>query len=326
MSLDRSAEVPVAPEIADQAVRWLVELQAGADSDSMRHAWERWRQENPEHERAWQQIESVNRRLKDLPGALSISVLAGARKGRRRSLKLLVALAVGGGAAWTAKDANLVREWMADYGTKVGERRTIDLADGTEVVMNTDTALDVKFDGTNRVVRLIRGEIMVTTAPDRQSPARPFLVDTEQGRMRALGTRFSVRLGEAGSGVAVFEGAVELRPADNPAATLVVPAGRQATLIRDGYRDLAALDESSDAWTKGMIVASNMPLGVFLAELSRHRPGRVVCAPEVARLRVSGTYPLSDTDRVFAAIERNLPIKVERFTRYWVSVKPRQPS
>lgn len=315
---------PVPPEIADQAVKWLVELQAGTASESMRDAWERWRREDPEHERAWKQIESVNLRLKDLPGSLSVALLATPGKGRRRSLKLLVLLASGGAAGWVAKDASLVREWRADHRTGVGERRTVELADGSNVVLNTDSAFDVEFDGVQRTIRLIRGEIMVTTAVDSAPSPRPFLVKTAQGSLRAIGTRFGVRLEGAGTNISVFEGAVELRPAERPEPPLVIPAGYSAMLVRDGYRNLGPLDDGADAWTSGMIVATNMRLDAFLAELSRYRPGRLSWAPETGSLRVSGTYPLGDTDRILAALERTLPVRTQSFTRYWVTVLPRR--
>lgn len=322
MNPDRSAESPVAPEIADQAVKWLVELQAGAINESVRQAWKRWREEDPEHERAWQHIESVNQRLKGL-GPLSVAVLGDMkRNGRRRSLKLLVLIAAGGAAGWAAKDAGFVREWAADHSTRVGERLTVELADGGSVVLNTDSALDVQFDGARRVLRLIRGEIMVTTAADKMPVPRPFLVETRHGSVRAIGTRFAVRLNDDGSAISVFEGAVDLRPIDRSQSTLILAAGQQAVLTRNGVRGPSVLDESAGAWTRGMIVALNMPLGQFLAELSRHRSGLLGCAPEIAQLRVSGTYPLDDTDRILAAIERVLPVKVQRFTRYWVSVLP----
>jgi transmembrane sensor len=82
------------------------------------------------------------------------------------------------------------------------------------------------------------------------------------------------------------------------------------------------LRESAGAWSEGMLVASDMPLGEFLGELARYRAGRISCAPEVAHLRVSGTYPLGDTERILGALQRALPIRVRFFTRYWVSVQP----
>lgn len=317
----------VSPEVAEQAVRWLVDLRGGSPSEQTRQAWERWLREDPEHERAWQHIEAVNARLQAAPGALARMVVgAPARAGRRRAMKLLLAVAAGGTAAWTAQDAQLVREWMADHRTRAGERRTIALADGSVVVLNGDSALDVRFDGRERMLRLVRGEILVTTAADSAPQPRPFSVETVHGRVRALGTRFQVRLEDASTTIGVFEGAVELRPAERPEAVLVVPAGHQSSFTRDGHGRLEQMEEGADAWVDGMLVARDMPLERFLAALSRHRPGRIRCAPEVAQLRVSGTYPLADTDRVLAALQRALPVQVKTFTRYWISVGPRTPA
>lgn len=327
MSPPPSLQGSVSPEVAEQAVRWLVDLRGGSPSEQTRQAWERWLREDPEHERAWQHIEAVNARLQAAPGALARMVVgAPAKAGRRRAVKLLIAAAAGGAAAWTAQDAQLVREWMADHRTRAGERRTITLADGSVVTLNGDSALDVRFDGQARVLRLVRGEILVATAADKAPRPRPFAVDTVHGRALALGTRFQARLESEATTIGVFEGAVELRPADRPDAVLIVPAGYQSNLRRDGHGRLEPLEEGADAWLDGMLVARDMPLERFLAALSRHRPGRIRCAPEVAQLRVSGTYPLADTDRVLAALQRALPVRVQTFTRYWISVGPRPPA
>jgi len=322
-----SASTPIAPEVAEQAVRWLVDLKGGATSESVRRAWEQWRRESPEHERAWQHIESVNRRLQAAPGSLARAVIGTPSKaGRRRAIKLLMLAAAGGTAAWTAKDSQLVREWAADFRTRPGERRKVELADGSSVTLNGDSALDVDFDESRRTLHLIRGEIMVVTAHERRDVPRPFAVETGHGRLRALGTRFNVRLEAEATHAGVFEGAVELRPVERPEMALMVPAGHQAVLTRDGHGDLRVLEDGAGAWVDGMLVAVDMPLGRFLAELSRHRPGRLACAPEIAQLRVSGTYPLANTDRVLAALEKALPVRVRTFTRYWVSVESRPAS
>jgi transmembrane sensor len=320
-----SPSSPVPPEIAEQAVKWLVDLQDGPASDSMREAWERWRREDPEHEKAWRHIEALNERLKVAPGPVARRVLgAGTGAGRRRAIKLLALVAVGSGATWVAADPRMLQAWGATHRTNVGERRAFDLEDGTRMVLNTDSAVAVQYDGGSRTIRLLRGEILLTTAPDPSQPARPFLVSTDHGRLRALGTRFVVRLQPEGTRLSVFEGAVELRPVDRPDSPVVIPAGQQALMVRDGFQDIGPVVDGADAWENGMIVASAMPLGEFLAELSRYRSGRLSCAPEISRLPVSGTYPLGDTDRVLGALEKALPVTVRRFTRYWVLVNPRR--
>ncbi|KAG1059180.1 hypothetical protein G6F40_018182 [Rhizopus arrhizus] len=66
-----------------------------------------------------------------------------------------------------------------------------------------------------------------------------------------------------------------------------------------------------------------MRLDAFVDELSRYRKGRLVCDPAVAGLRISGSFPLGDTDRVLAAVERALPVRADRYTRYWVVLRPK---
>ncbi|MNC72134.1 fec operon regulator FecR [compost metagenome] len=63
-----------------------------------------------------------------------------------------------------------------------------------------------------------------------------------------------------------------------------------------------------------------MPLAEFASELGRYRPGLLRCAPEVAGLKVSGTYQLADTGQILQLLTRSLPVRVEYRTRYWVSI------
>ncbi len=88
--------------------------------------------------------------------------------------------------------------WMADQHTAVGERREFSFADGSQVPLNSGSALNVKFDGRQRTVELLEGELGVEVAKDVQ---RPFVVRTDQGTVSALGTRFVVRRGDEGTTV-----------------------------------------------------------------------------------------------------------------------------
>ncbi|MCQ0040637.1 iron dicitrate transport regulator FecR, partial [Burkholderia glumae] len=82
------------------------------------------------------------------------------------------------------------------------------------------------------------------------------------------------------------------------------------------------LGPGAGAWADGMLVASKLRLGELAAELARYRHGYVQCDPAVAGLRVSGSYPLDDTVRVFETLRATLPIEIEYFTRYWVRIVP----
>ena len=71
-----------------------------------------------------------------------------------------------------------------------------------------------------------------------------------------------------------------------------------------------------------MLVASDMTLADFVAELRRYRPGVISLAPEVARLQLSGVFPLADTDRILAALVQGLPVRVNVPMRWWARIGP----
>ncbi|WP_409076730.1 FecR domain-containing protein [Paraburkholderia sp. BL23I1N1] len=204
--------------------------------------------------------------------------------------------------------------------TAVGERRTVTLADGTRVTLNTDSAIDIGFSSTERRVRLIKGEIMIATGHGA-GEQRPFMVETAQGKLQPLGTRFAVRQQSALCRLDVFEGAVRISPRDAPGRTPVVRAGQRARFTRDDVSALEPISENDAAWTDGLIVASGTRLGDFVTELDRYRAGHLSCDPSVAGLRLSGTFPLADTDRVLDTVTRTLPVEVVFITRYWGTVR-----
>jgi len=312
----------IAPAIARQAVEWMVELQSEGVGAATCDAWQRWLHEHPDHLRAWQRIEATNGRLQGVPAPLAHAVLAAPEsQGRRRALKTIGLLAVLGGAGWIGGSRIPWQAWVADERTGPGERRTVVLPDSTRVVLNTDSAMDLRFDSGQRTLRVLRGEVMVTTGHP-PGDTRPFAVETGQGRLRPLGTRFGVRLDGDTTRLSVYAGSVEVSPRD-AAGQRIVLAGQQTRFTGSEVSPLIPADENDAAWLDGMLVARDMPLGDFVTELARYRPGHVACDPAVAGLRVSGTYPLTDTDRVLAILGKSLPVAVEYRTRYWVRVVPR---
>ncbi|WP_215409157.1 FecR domain-containing protein [Janthinobacterium sp. JC611] len=315
-----------APEAASlQAVEWLVRLQASDCAPEVEQAWRAWRDSDPENEQAWQHVEGCMARMRALPAPLAHGTLARkplhaqANAARRQSLKLLALLAVGGGA-WLAGGDGQARFWLADYRTGTGELRHIVLEDGTRIALNTASSIDVRFDAGQRLVTVLKGEIMVSTA--RDAAGRPFFVRTAQGRLQPVGTRFAVRVQGECTQLGVFEGAVQILPEQAPGAARRLDAGQQASFTVAGVGPVQALPAGADAWTAGMLVAHDMPLADFVGELARYRHGRLACDPAVAHLRVSGIYPLADTAQVLDMLTRTLPVGMRQTTRFWVSVVP----
>ncbi|UMR31560.1 hypothetical protein MJ904_04885 [Massilia sp. MB5] len=121
--------------------------------------------------------------------------------------------------------------------------------------------------------------------------------------------------------VAVYEGAVEVRPLDAPPQRL--QAGQKLHFSDAAVSLLEAADENATAWLQGMLVATDMPLERFVAALARYRHGRLAVDPALAALKVTGTYPLADTGKVLDMLGKALPLQVNYMTRYWVTLTPR---
>ncbi|WP_304304256.1 FecR domain-containing protein [Pseudacidovorax intermedius] len=310
------------PEVARAAALWFSRATSGEFAESDRAAWLAWRRSDPAHEQAWAQVEAISQRFGLLLPAAGMAALARPRpEARRRALRAIAALGVTGGAGWLAWEQAPWRGEPGRYQTATGERRSLTLEDGTALMLNTATEVAVHIDGQLRRVTLRRGEIQVRTARDPQQ--RPFVVATRFGELRPIGTRFVVRQEDEAVQLTVLEGAV--RAQHTPAAAtppVRVDAGRSVRLDRHGVGPVQPAPESADAWTQGLLMADGMRLADFTAELSRYRPGLLSCDPAVGALRLSGAFPLDDTDRALAAATRALPVRVHRLTRWWVRIGP----
>ncbi|TWC65074.1 FecR family protein [Herbaspirillum sp. SJZ099] len=313
-----AAAVP--QHVAERALEWLVELQAQPVPPQTIAAWTRWRAEHADHERAWQRIESVRGRLLPLASPLNSAVAqaALAPRGsphRRRIVKGLAVALCAGGAAWGTAQYTPWREWNADYRTAVGERRALTLADGTRLMLNTGSAVNVGFSPAERRIRLVAGEILATTAKD--AAHRPFMVETAHGTAHALGTRYTVRHMDDATEVRVFEGAVRIAPRHAAAGSLVLQAGQQARFNAAGVHAAGRVDASAIGWTDGFIIARSMRLDDFIAELGRYSRDTLACDPAIADRRVSGSFPLDDIDRVIETLATTLDVQADIGHRFW---------
>lgn len=317
-----TARGAIDPMVLEEAADWLMRLSEGALAPEEQAQWLHWRSSNSECERAWQRAEGLLGKLGGLPPALAMPALNRPRGlARRAVLARLAALLALGPAAWGGWQLNQRQGWSADYHAAVGERRALRLGDGSQVTLNTDTSLDVRFDARERLLVLRRGEILVQTAADAQLPGRPLRVMTDQGRLEALGTRFSVREDGGQTRLAVFEGAVRI---DRPGlAPRVVDAGQRLAFSARLLGEPVPADLSLVAWTQGMLVADRMPLSAFVAELARYRHGVLRCDPAIADLRVSGAFPLDDTRHALTMLALTYPLTVtQRLHGYWVMLAP----
>lgn len=319
--------------LIDTAIAWSIRLDHHLPTPQARADFERWLRADPQHAVAWQRVGSLGRTFRAVPPQLvrdTLQTVDGLRQRRRVTRRgAIERLSLAGvllGAGWVAREHAPWQRWLADAATATGEQQTLPLADGSVVVLNTDSVVHTDFGGDRRMVVLRRGEIQVTTGSDAQALAsrghgRPFWVATPFGEMRALGTRFTVRLDGPRARISVQEGAVKLHPARGGATAIVRP-GESRWMSADGTAPADLRGIEADAWTDGVIAGKDMRLADLLAELARYRPGHITCDPRVAGLRVSGLYHVKDTDQALQFLLQTQPVSVVYTTRFWVSVGP----
>lgn len=307
-----------------QAFEWQVTLWSGEASEEERAAFQRWHDGSAAHAQAWQSVQRLGSHLQGLAGSPAAGAALRAphaAKARRQVLRSLLTVAGTGAVVLAARQTPQWAMAAADLRTGRGEQRQETLPDGTQLLLNTASAVDVLFTASERRLALRAGEIQVATAPDRLG--RPFVVETPHGSARPIGTRFTVRLDGDASAVAVAEGAVLLASRHAPGQVQRLDAGQQARFDADRVQAAQPLSPLSTSWVGGVLAAEGMLLADFVHELGRYRTGVLRCDEAVAHLRVSGVYPLADTDRVLQALARALPVSVRSATRYWVTVGPR---
>ena len=311
------------------AAQWYARLCADEVSAADVAAHGRWLAADPEHARIWRQVERLRGTLGAAPARLAADTLnradhhfARRRAVLRSGLGAVALVGAGGMLAWRVLPVDQrVAGYLADYRMGTGQRRELTLADGTLLWLDSASAVDVSLDARGRHIAVHAGEILIDT--EHAAPGVPPLrVTTPHGTVRPLGTRFTVQRLDDLTRVAVLRHAVELLPADGGAA-LLLKAGEQGTLQAVAARHEGQIIGEPDAWTRGLLIVDGMRLGDLVAQLDRYRPGHLRCDDVVAQLRVSGAFPIDDTDRALAAVERALPVRISRFTRYYTRITAR---
>ncbi|CAA0119638.1 FecR domain-containing protein [Zhongshania aliphaticivorans] len=299
------------------AAHWYATLQSPSVSSSQQRAWQVWLGQAKSHQLAWQQVEFVQASMSRLPPEIALPALKNTALSRRDLMRRLAMVAVAaplGVATWRQTPW---QEWQANYTTNTGDIANYILSDGSHLALNTASAVDVVYNEDTRLITLYKGEVLIQTAPDAHSPHRPFVVATPNGRVLALGTRFTVRVDAQQSRVTVLEKAVRIHPLHS-ANSQNLSQGQELRFTSTQMSTPTHAAVSADGWLHGHLTVVDMPLHELLAELSRYRPGLLHCSNDIAELKISGAFPLRDTDRAIAAITLAFPVQARRFSPYWV--------
>jgi transmembrane sensor len=293
--MDMSA--PDTQTLQQQATDWFARLRGTVDAETQA-AFALWQAADPAHAAAYARVVALWDDP-DLAAALFASAAAPRRvTGMLRRIAAVALLLMGIGG--TLHLSGAIVTLTADHVAGAGLPQRVTLEDGSLLLLDAGSAVDIDYSAKTRGVTLQRGRVLADVRPDK---ARPFIVTARGVTAQALGTVYSVTLGRDGAtAVAVREGVVLVGGADK-AAPMVLRAGDSATI---GVAAEAAkmLDESDGfAWADGRLVFTNRPLGDVVAQLDRYWGGQIwVRGDDLAGLRVSGSYRLNNPPEVVAAL------------------------
>jgi len=321
--MDNAARPGPDPQVVKQAITWALRLRNNRANVRLHAQCERWREAHDDHELAWQRVQALQQELSSqmaaIPGARVALENASQGVGRRQALKMLSGVMLVGSAAWLSRDLTGWQRWTSDLATATGERRSVQLPDGARVQLNTDSAVDLDFNAQQRLITLVRGEILVTCGAPSSAP---LLVQTRHGLLEGIDGRFAVRQDSDCTRLSVVSGNVAIHsPHSANGLSTQVHAGENYLVHRTHATLAPPLDMDMGAWVDGLIVTRNMRLAAFLSEVGRYRHGYLGCSAEASDLRLSGVFRLEDTDKLLAVVAQTLSVEVRYRTRWWVSLE-----
>ena len=321
------------PTIDEQAAEWILQLHEEAANDALRLQFECWKQQSAQHAAAALRMQEVISRLQALRGQsapvkAALTAAFGGRKPAARGKRVLRALLIAGCLGLPGAlllQSQYPKQWMADIRTGPNDWKTLRLADNSTLTLSGTSAVNVHFNGQERRIEVLLGEVLVEVAHDS---ARPFIVQTDEGSMRALGTRFVVKHLHDTTVLSMLQSRVAAQSADER-QTLEVDTGSRALIRRDSVELSGTLDPASidQAWRDHQLVVDNQPLTRVLDEISRHRRGHIQFDRQaLANLRVSAVLPLDNTDRALQLIAETLPLTIKTYTPWLVVISQAQQS
>lgn len=308
---DKQAELP---SLEQQAADWYANLKSD-NPDSAGFAT--WRLADPAHAKAYQGYEQIWRDANllandaDLMGELSNIPTAGQQTNRsnRYPWSMFSAAAAVLLVSFLALFMLQNQPQLDNFSTPIGARLTVQLADGSEVTLDADSQLQVSMTSQQRAVQLIKGRARFDVAKDS---ARPFVVSTNQGSVRAVGTIFDVNKSQQAFHVALLEGIVEVA-AKHRVEKLMMTAGKQTTVSNtQGIATPIEISLDSQSWTRGLLQFNATPLSVAIEQINRYlkKPLRVK-DPRVAELLISGSFSSKEPEKIIKALTLMFGLQAE---------------
>lgn len=325
---DRAGAAP--DDLPEEALRWIVRLHSGTATGHDRQAYAEWRAISKAHEDAALEAEALWADMSDLHVDRSNGLVRpGARPpglSRRAVLGTVLCMAGAGAMGGAIWKSGAVRRLSADYASETAQPRALELADGSRVLLNGSSAIDVVFDATRRRVLLLEGQAFFEVARDT---SRPFEVMVDDVSVVALGTAFDVARNypDAKAEISVTEHAVRVTAISAFTGTYGSPVNvseGESVIVNGsgtigGVRKLDAATVS--AWREGMYIAEGRSLAEVVAALSLWHPGMIVISDKALEsLKVNAVLDLRDPVGSLNALQGGLPVRVRNISKFFTVI------
>jgi transmembrane sensor len=322
--------IPDKDDIEAEASAWVVQVDSGSISKGDIEDLKEWISRSPQHKHSFQKMASGFLEIGTLLDHSDVALNTQKQKPKRAFFSAPVILSMAATVmagffifAGQGPESLPTAEPTAQYIASLGEQKEVTLPDGSIITLNTKSKIDVSFTNTERSINLVYGEALFDVAKDTN---RPFIVQTDQGSVRAVGTIFSVRLMNSEVAVLVEEGIVELMAPPEVSQTspdsddMIVLArlamGEEANF--DGVRKHIKSVELQDvtnrhAWKNGMLIFEGNSLDHVVDEVTRYTDMKIVIAdPEMQDLKIGGTFKAGETDAFLDAMTLGFGLNVKR--------------
>ncbi|MDR2882111.1 MAG: FecR family protein [Azoarcus sp.] len=321
-------------QIADTARAWVVRLDGDDLSMEELDELKAWLQASSAHRRAFQQTLAVwgcLDRLSELSlDPVDVAVATYSPSWRfGAAFALLVCSFIG--FAWQHFAKEPGSQVSVEYGTAIGEVKSVALPDGSNVRLNTKTSVSVNYEQEARFVRMAEGEAYFEVAHD---PQKPFLVYVGKQVVRAVGTAFSISANDNSIDVIVTDGRVEVSSYDDQIAKTEkfdidlmekaksrVPLDKgQHGIFNEAAGQLELVQklmpeaiERDLSWRDGILIFDDDPLDQVIKEIGRYTPMRIIISdPEIRDMRFGGYFKIGEVTAVLDTIQSDFGIQVDK--------------
>ena len=206
------------------------------------------------------------------------------------------------------------------FETRHGEQLTQRLADNSVLHLNTDSAVNVRYSNSERLVILLSGQASFEVA---HAAHRAFQVQAGSAEVRDLGTQFDVRLEQGSTVVTVVEGRVAVGPSDSrrnqspplQSPPLIELSADQQIRVGEGpwpVKPEAVDAKRATAWVHRQMVFDHEPLARVAVEYNRYSVKPIqIATPALRNLQISGVFATDDTDAFIAFLRSLKGVRVE---------------